>query len=109
MRKNFVKGAPDGPATAPPATGASPWSALLHALGVLALVAALLNVALAFRDARDVKLRVDATANLLERLQKLNDQRRRQIRALEQDPLAIRRELELRLGGQPGEEVVRPR
>ncbi len=81
----------------------------LQALGLVAALAALLNVGLAFRDAWDIKQKVEQAQDELVRARDRNDRIRKQIQALQTNPAAVDRGMRVQNQLQPGEEIVRPR
>lgn len=87
----------------PPATLRSKFLAVL---GFCAVLAAVGNVGLAFRDAWYVKARVDQLEQELSRAQEQNRQTRRQIDALQSDPRAVEQVRRFYHKTQPGEEVL---
>ena len=101
MKANSVKAGPE----APP----SRLTVVLRALALAALLAALVNVGLAFRSAWAVKERVDLAEQDLTRLEERNERLRRQIHALQTDPQAAATTLRLWNQNKPGEEVLTPR
>jgi cell division protein FtsB len=80
---------------------------LLRALGLAVLAAAVLNVILAFRDAWEVKRKVDRAERTLAQTRERNIQARRQIRSLQTSPRAVDNALrDLHHYLDPGEQVV---
>jgi hypothetical protein len=82
---------------------------LIRALAGLGLLAALLNAALAFRDAWGVKVRVDGSQHALSCARDHNERLRRHIQALRSSPQAVESALRMRRRLRPGEEVLPPR
>ena len=82
---------------------------ILRILGVAALLAAMVNVGLAFRSAWVVKERVDQAEQDLARARERNERLRRQIHALQTSPQAAATTLRIWNESKPGEEVIPPR